>query len=293
MESNIILLIDDDETFAKNFTQELASISILVIHKRSEEKMEIVLKKYHHKLAAVILDIKCIIKENQITEDNSFLAKALKHLDQNYSHIPRYILTGDDSEFDRFKDYYTEEKLFLKTPQGIDSLCIQLKDCVENFSVVRLMRENSQVFEIFRSGKMDLNSEQLLIDKILKKGLSEKKFIEFKDICANIRSFQELIYKFINRRNAGVVPNHCFKPNGMIEFNPLMKHLSGNPSYPGRTPTTKVYQNNTICNLSNYIYWSCGEYIHENPNRDYEISDNTIKSLIYGLLELILWAKQY
>jgi hypothetical protein len=36
---------------------------------------------YAHKYAAVVLDIKCLLKDNQAKEDASFITAALKYLD--------------------------------------------------------------------------------------------------------------------------------------------------------------------------------------------------------------------
>src|SRR5581483_1666916 len=140
-------------------------------------------------------------------------------------------------------------------------------------------------------GKMNDTAEQLLIE-ILTKGLEEKDYRQFKGILANVRSMQEAVYKSINLRNVVVVPNNMFRPNGMIKFNELMRHLCGG-AIPPMHPNGRVYQTSTIYHLANSLYWSCGEYIHEDPNRTYFISEYTIKSLINNLLELIIWAKQY
>jgi hypothetical protein len=58
---------------------------------------------YAHKYAAVVLDIKCLLKDNQAKEDASFITAALKYLDSTIPRFPRFILTGDESEFDTLK----------------------------------------------------------------------------------------------------------------------------------------------------------------------------------------------
>jgi hypothetical protein len=181
--------------------------------------------------------------------------------------------------------------VFLKTPQDLEKLYLELADCIANSETLRIKRENLDVFQVFESGKMNGPAEQLLL-QILKDGPAEKEFGKFKGILANVRSMQEAIYKSIHARNTAVVPANLFRPNGMIKFNELMVHLNG---YPDRSyrPTRNVYQNPTVSQLANSLYWSCGEYIHEDPNRTYFISDYTVKSLINNLMELILWSKQY
>ncbi len=289
--NNNILLVDDKKDFADSFSREAAALEMCIIHKTNYEEMVDALSCSAHKLSAIILDIKCLMRRDQQIEHANFIPVALSYLDQNYVRIPRYVLTGDDTEFDRFKDLYIHEHIFLKTPEGLNALFEKLKYCVEHFHVARLMRENPILFRILGSGKMVGNSESLLIS-ILEDLWSDKPGYTVKGICTNIRSFHELIYKSINQRNKVVVPDRMFKPNGMIEFNKLMKYLSGNPDTQHR-PTTIVYQNNTISNLSNFIYWSCGEYVHEDPLRTYKIGRHAIESLTHGLIELTIWSDQY
>jgi hypothetical protein len=288
---NNILLIDDRDDFVQAFIQEADAMSVNTSHRKSFNGLKEVLPKYQHSFAAVVLDIKCLLKDDQEKEDAGFITVALSYLDQQLPNFPRYILTGDDNEFEKFKGYFQQEKVFLKTPQDLSKLLIELKYCVDNSNILRLKRENLEVFQIFESGKMNNAAESQLI-RILENGLKEKDYGKFKGILADIRSMQEGIYKSIRDRNSTVVPTNMFRSNGMIRFNDLMKHLNGNV-IPPTIPNRPVYQNPTIFQLANSLYWSCGEYIHEDPNRNYFISDYTIKALINSLLEILLWSKQY
>jgi len=288
---NSILLIDDRVDFATRLIQEAASKNISVAHRKSFVGLKEVLPKYEHNFAAVVLDIKCLLKDDQEIEEASFITVALSYLDQHIPKFPRFILTGDDIEFEKFKDYFKHEKVFLKTPQDLERLFTELKYCVDNSEVLRIKRDYSDVFELFIQNKMNNNSEIQLI-RILQNGISEADFGRFKGILVDIRSMQEAIYKSIRDRSPSVVPVNMFQPNGMIKFNLLMQHLCGG-SIPPNLPSGTVYQNSTIYQLANSLYWSCGEYIHEDPNRIYFVSKYTLSSLTYNLLELMLWSKQF
>ena len=287
---NNVLLVDDRDDFALQFVQDANPYAINISHKRSFDGLKEVLPKFQNNFAAVVLDIKCLLKDNQVKEEASFITVALKYLDETIPRFPRFILTGDDLEFEKFEGYFRHEKVFLKTPDGLLNLMNHLKECVDNSEVLKIKRANIGVFEIFANGIMNHSAEVQLI-KILKEGFTNKDYENFKGMLSEIRALQEGMYKSIARRNPTVVPASMFKPNGMIKFSQLMKHLDGNPQNGGATTT--IYQNNTISNLANSIYWSCGEYIHDDPNRIYFISDYTIKSLINGLMELLLWSKHY
>nr|WP_290222935.1 hypothetical protein [Trichocoleus desertorum] len=288
---NNIILIEDQEKFANQFVREARSKDINITHRKSLDGLKELLPVYEYKYAAVILDIKCLLHDEQEIEKADFIGAAMTYLDQTVPRFPRFILTGDDTEFEGLSKYYSSEKLFLKTPQDLDKLFADIQFCIENSEELRIKREYLSIFEIFENGWMDNQSEQQILE-IIKTGLTKRKRTQFKGILADIRSMQERIYKTINTKNKLVVPDGMFKPNGMIKFNNLMKHLSGNPDQSYKT-TSHAYQNQTIAQIANTIYWSCGEYIHEDPNRIYFISDNTIKSLTYGLLELMLWSKHY
>jgi len=288
---NNVLLIDDRDDFATQFVEYAESKNISVAHKKSFDGLKEVLPTFQHKFAAVILDIKCLLKEDQEKEDSNFIALALSYLDRNLALFPRFILTGDDKEFESIGRYFMQEKVFKKTPEDIEQLFCELKICIDNSEPLRIKRENISVFQLFTNGKMNSTAEIQLIN-ILKEGFNENEPSKFRGILANVRSMQENMYKSIHHRAPSVVPANMFKSNGMIEFNNLMKHLNGNPNNRYQ-PTTIVYQNNTVNYLAQSLYWSCGEYIHEDPNRTYFISNYTVKALINSLLELLIWSKQF
>ena len=258
---------------------------------KSLQGLKKLLPEYAHQFACVILDIKCLLTDDQAKEDASFIGDAMQYLDMNVPLFPRFILTGDQSEFDKLRGFYPKERMYLKTPDDQERLIAALEECINNSKIYKIKIAYEPVFEVFQQSKMN-NSAELTLLKIIEEGLLEKSFINFKAILVNVRALQENIYKSINARNNTVVPDRMFRSNGMIKFNDLMKHLNGNV-VPPAAPNRPVYQNPTIFNLSNSLYWSCGEYIHDDINRSYMISEYSVKSLIYNLMELIIWSKQY
>ena len=51
---------------------------------RSFEGLQKEMPKLHHKIAVVILDIKCLISDNQEVENEDFILTAITYLEQNY-----------------------------------------------------------------------------------------------------------------------------------------------------------------------------------------------------------------
>ena len=286
---NNVLLIDDDEDFKNTFQVKVQSESFTLFHKKSFEGLKEIMPKVHHKISAVILDIKCLIEDDQAIEDEKFIGVATKFLDLNYPRFPRIILTGDDDAFEGYKRYTDGESVFQKSPEGLNGVLEQLKYYSENSQILKIKRENLKVFELFEKEYYDANTERTLVSVLEKIG--EEDFQNFGGILRDVRALQETIYKVINTNNKLAVPDNMFRPNRMIKFNDLMKHLNGHPN--NYVPTATVYQNSAVYNLANGLYWTSGKYIHADPNETYVISNYTLRSLINALLELFIWSEQY
>lgn len=287
---NNVLLIDDDSDYKETFQVKAQSENFSLFHKKSFEGLQEIMPKVHHKIAAVVLDIKCLLKDDQAIENENFIGVATKFLDVNYPNFPRLILTGDDDAFEGYKKYTDGELVFQKTHNGLKELFEKLQYFANNSEVLRIKRENLIVFELFEKNYFDSNTEQTLISIL--KNIDENNFQNFGGILRNIRALQETIYKIINSKNNAVVPDNMIKSNGMIKFNELMKHLNGNPNSQF-IPSTVAYQNSAVFNLADCLYWTSGKYIHADPNESYFISNYTLKSLTNSLMELFIWSEQY
>lgn len=286
---NNILIVDDQKEFVDAFLTKMNAKGINVADARSFEGLQKQMPTIHHKIAVVILDIKCLINDNQEVENEDFIGTAITYLDQNYPKFPRIILTGDDESFVGFQRFYKNEQVFLKGQE--DELFARIKWYCDNSENLRIKREYHEIFEIFEKNLMDSTQEIQMLNVL--KNLNEKDSSKFKGILSDIRSMQEAIYKKINQKNKTIIPDNMLKTNGMIKWNSLMTHLIGNPSGNSRIPVNGSYKNQTIFNFADCLYWSCGQYIHTIPAESYMISQYALKSLIYNLLELLIWAKPY
>jgi hypothetical protein len=285
---NNILLIDDDEKFKLAFQVTTQAKGLSLIHKKSFAGLQEIMPKYHYAIAAVVLDIKCLMQDDQHKEDEGFIGAATKYLDVNFPGFPRIILTGDDDAFNGYKKFTSNEDVFQKTPDGIKGAVEKLIHLAENSQTLTLKRANLKVFELFETGLFNSTAEKTLIHIL--SNLEESNFAKYGGIFRDIRALQETIYKTINAKNKTVIPDIMFQPNGMVRFNQLMTHLSG---YPDRNfkPTTTVYQNSAVDNLANTVYWTCGKYIHADPKEIYLVSNYTLKSVAFAVMELFLWSK--
>lgn len=284
-----ILLIDDDSDFKESFKIEIQNQGLNLIHRRSFEGLQEIMPKHHNAITAIVLDIKCLISDDQAIENENFILTALKYLDTNFPNFPRIILTGDDDAFNHFKKFSEEENIYQKTPQDLTVAIEKLKEYSANSETIKITLEHPELFKIIRTNGYNQHAESTLIEIL--NNLSECSFAKFGGIFRDIRALQETIYKTINTHNKTVIPDHFIRSNGMIDFNPLMSHLSGTPVKHKATST--IYQNPAVFNLADALYWICGQYIHAEPNETYYISNYTIKSAANNLFELILWSKQY
>lgn len=290
---NKILIVDDDVVFVEKFNQRALKNGFELFETNSLEQLKVKIKEVEHKIGAIILDIKCLLTDDQIIEDRAFISQALSFLDINYRHIPRVILTGDTNEFDNLQTLYPQEKLFLKQPEGFEKLFIELQYSCDNVDMLKIKAQHHDILEIFEEGLMDSTLEAQILNIL--KNLNEKDTSKFGGILRDVRAMQEAIYKKINQKNKAIVPDSMIQLNGMIKWNELMKHLIGKSSETNcvkqRIPDTSAYKNQTIFNFADSLYWSCGQYIHTTP--PYMISQYALKSLIYNLLELLIWAKPH
>lgn len=291
---NGILIVDDEKEFLNEFKELASGKGYQVKAVRSFDGLKKEMPQFHQKISVVILDIKCLLTDDQEIEDIAFISTALRFLDMNYPNFPRMILTGDDSAFEDFSTINNNEDVYLKTPDDLEEIFEKIKYYADNSEDLKIRREYADIFQIFENGLMD-SAQEIQILNILKQE-NEKDPTKFKGIIADIRSVQEIIYKKINENNKAVVPDSMIR-NNMIQFNDLMHYLNGSPTNSKgkkiRIPTNSSYQNSTIFNLADSLYWACGEYIHEELNRPYMISNMALKSLIFNLMELLIWSKQY
>ncbi|MDO9254913.1 MAG: hypothetical protein Q7U54_05305 [Bacteroidales bacterium] len=290
---NNVILIDDDLHF-KDLFQVKAEEQVnplRLIYRNSFDGLKEVMPKHLRQVIAVVLDVKCMMSEDQVKEDEGFIGTALTYLDTNCPGFPRIILTGDDESFTHLPKFFQNELIFQKTPTGLTDAFNQLNFFRENSIDIQIRNDHQIVFSLFKENYYLANDEVTLLNVLNKKEVSD--FASFGGILRDIRALQETIYKTINKKSKAVVPDSVFKSNGMIDFNKLMRHLNGNPLSQGKPATSQIFQNSAIFNLSNSLYWTSGKYIHSDPAETYFISNYTIKAMSNSLMELFIWSEGY
>jgi len=250
---------------------------------------------------AVILDglfFKTADHQGTIIDDSAFgeVAKLLGELKVQSKIIPWFIYSGQpsfvktkNSFVELFKDEaFANGKVFDKNKdQDFIELLREIKKEADKNPERIIKIKNPEIFSIFDEGILCVDVESQLIS-LFKKHTYDNR-AELKAILTNIRSIQESI--FLKLEGIKVLPK-LDKPNQKIT------HLSGNVKKDldrKYNPSSTVYQTSEIENLQKWIYFTCGTHIHHLVNAHYTgevISNYAVKSMFYGLLELLLWFKK-
>ncbi|MBB4081104.1 hypothetical protein GGR28_003751 [Lewinella aquimaris] len=288
---NKIILIEDRLDFAQNFITESAKNGYAVVHGRSYERLTEILKVHGFDSVCIVLDIKAYLREDDEVERPEFIGRALTLLNKEYPELFRVIFTADEDEFTSLKRTFNTEKIFLKTPEGLRDLWLIINETISGLELSRLEKTYEAVINVFNNGYLNDTGKRLFY-QIIQTDIASLSQTRYGGHLRDMRTLQELIYKTINGVKPQIIGADMFKGDGMIDFNKLMNHLSGNRNPRNRfRPTTTVYQNSTIEHAARTIYRSCGEYVHYDPNQ-YTLSVHTLTALRGLISELILWSEK-
>jgi hypothetical protein len=247
------------------------------------------LKKNYRLYDGILLDAKFFDNEDDEagTEDLAALNSAKEELLQLPTKFEMFVLTGqaqlfEDKTFNSFVPKYFRKGI----AEDINRLFIEIKQAADKQPDTRIRHENQEVFSIFYEGYLSEYVE-LQVLELIKAPLPTNR-VEIKSMLTNIRSIHESC--LLQLEAIGVLPD------AQAGFSHVIRHLSGNKNSANNyKPTTKEYQNDAIENLHKWLYFTCGKYIHnlrDENYQDYMISKYAVESLRSGLLELLLWFKK-
>jgi hypothetical protein len=285
---NSILLIDDRKDFIEAFTADCTAKGYGLYSKRSLAGLKELMPALHHKIACVILDIKCLHTEDQEIEDPSFITSAITYLDQNFAKFPRLILTGDDVEYDQIKKYYKDEDVFLKTTEDKDRLFLKIMHYINNSDELRIRRQNLEAFDAFKPGLIEEKKGTTFYQlfKLAEDGLFEKNDFN------TIREILEDVLLWANSN--GLIPNSCIKSDGRPNLEWSYRYLSGlavnlqNGSEPIQASNSILPQH--ISRTMEMVKQNSSILSH---SYNFKVSINAFKATLFGLAEILVWCKDY
>lgn len=285
---NNLLLIDDREDFTKGFTEDCAAKGYALYSKRSLAGLKELMPAIHHKIACVVLDIKCLHTEEQEIEDPSFITSAITYLDQNFAKFPRMILTGDDKEYEQIKKYYKDEDVFLKTTEDKDRLFAQIKYYVDNSDSLRIRRLNPEPFEAFKTGIIQESKSTTFCSllQVAESGLYKKEHFNI------IRELTEEVFIWTN--SVGLLPNACIKSDGRPNLEWSYRYLSGLavtiPPTGGTTYQSVSVLPPHVSRTLEMVKQNSSILSHTYPEK---FTLNAYKATVFGLAEILVWCKDY
>ncbi|HLO55524.1 MAG TPA: hypothetical protein VK169_14620 [Saprospiraceae bacterium] len=284
---NNILLIDDRKDFIEAFTADCTARGYALYARRSLAGLKELMPTLQHKIACVVLDIKCLHTEDQEIEDPSFLPSAITYLDQNFAKFPRMILTGDDKEYDQIKKYYIDEDIFLKTPEDKDRLFIKIKYYIDNSDELRIKRLNPEPFEAFKPGIIQENKSSILLNliRIEESGLFQKNDFN------TIRDLLEDVLMWLNLK--GLLPSQCIKTDGRPNLDWSLRYLAGlHVDLPNgstiKAPTAVLTKHVSRC--AEAVKQIASIFSHTYNEK---VTLNAYRAALYSLSEVLVWCKDY
>jgi hypothetical protein len=253
-------------------------------------------KEYH----AVLLDglfFKNKDDTGDVKSQKAFgeVAKVLSDFKAKGIIIPWFIYSGQKS-FVKEKNVlvdvladgaFANGKIFDKNKdEDFVELCNEIKIEADKLPITIAKNKYSDIFEIFELGYLPDSVEENILDLLIKPLPQNNS--EFKAVLTNIRSIHESC--FLKLTSIRVIPRN------ITSVSQKFKHLSGNVRKDNNwQPTSEVYQSKEILKLNEWIYYTCGTYLHylENEHNDgYMISNYAVESLRSGLFEILLWFKK-
>jgi hypothetical protein len=290
MRCNILWIDDQHEDQTAFKTLALSQGLKLFPFKVSKEGMAYY-ENNSSKFDGIILDAKVFDESEDEVPETDGLMKSVFRLKeiQHKRYIPFFVFTGqaDLLTNDQFAKMLPDVKIFKK---GIDNekLFLEIKRRVEESPNTAIRIDNRELFSVFDNGYLDHEVEGQVLS-IFSRSIPNDRS-QLKAVLVDIRSVHESC--LIKLEELSVIPD------SQASFNQIMKHLSGNKIKGSNNlyvATTKEYQNDAIENLNKWIYYTCGKYIHNLKNENYNgyiISNYAVESLKQGLYEVLIWLKK-
>jgi hypothetical protein len=295
-----ILLIDDETDFCKSLQTYARlkgfEISFYTNYDDGFKSLENEQVNY----SGVILDARCYKNKNdetlRETKDSAVfysINKIRELLNKINLHIPFCVNTGfsalfrDNIEamgimvFDKLKDR--------------DTMLEWLREEIARIPENKIRSEFPDVFEVFRLGYLDRKSETILLKIIIS---LNKEYTDIEDFLFNpVRQILESLYRELNKFDDRLIPGAGINyERNKVNLTWCMLRLSNGAEF--RDPVTKSL---VVKSIEPPLPPALGSILHTvtkivstKSHADKSATHSyLIKSVVYGLLEILLWYKSY
>lgn len=284
-----VLFIDDKEDEMVEFKTLARQNRILIrtSHTSAESGLE-ELSSNVSRYDAVILDARAFRKKDQVsgTESIGSLRDCINGINaierDTKRKIPYCVYTGymESIDWDAWED---DIQVFIKGDQQAD-LFAYLKEEVKKIPESNIIREFSDVFELFDEGHLDLDYRDRLLFVLM--NYESRQPRELEGAITQTRKILEGLYKRLHAM--GRLPDDVV-PRGRPNLEWCYRFVSGMPVNDLTVPGAIVPE---------HISWQL-KAIKENSSaagaHDYEesIHNFTLKTMVFALLDVLLWFKKF
>ena len=299
---NVLLLDDDKDDILPELKLSAKSNRVLIKEalKYANEGIDYI-KKNHSEIDAIILDGFFLSEPGSSKKKNlqalkDTVEELKKLLYRENLNIPYCVLTGyleDISDDSLLSDI----EVFRKGDDN-KKMYSYLRNEVAKNPVYQIKNEFEEVFELFDSNLLPEDKEPDLVE-ILKKLKSKAKY-NADDAFNPIRKMYEVLIielhdqAFESNKNQDIVPEKLFNQKGDLSILWSWFYLSGkNVEHHGSVIILKRPESvwpSHIANLTRGMIEIFQENSHDYPE---DVHHYTYKSVVYALLELMLWYKEF
>jgi hypothetical protein len=291
-----ILWVDDEHEVMPAFKRLALDYDLKLVPFKSLEAGMAELEKNIVLYDGVLLDAKFFEKEDDIpdTEDTDYVHRAKERILQLPKKFDIHILTGQAEAFDSrtFKQAFT--KVFRKgISDDEDAMFNSLKVTAEGQLDFQIRNEYKRVFEIGNEKYLGSKIYEPIIN-LLKQIKSTNDFEPTKDNLLPLRKIIE--NSFDKLFELGIIPEEIYKAG----LNPIVKFLSNNKNNSGYS-AVKDFMHPSMAYFFDNLVFITQDSQHDKKglklNVDEYISNikspYLFKSLVFQLLDYLIWLKQF
>lgn len=291
-----ILWVDDEHEGMPAFKRLAFDYDLKLVPYKSLEAGMAELEKNLVLYDGVLLDAKFFEKEDDIpdTEDTDYVHRAKERILQLPKKFDLHILTGQAEAFDSNDFKKAFKKVFKKgISDDEDALFNSLKITAEGQLDFQIRHEYKRVFEVSDDKYLGSKINEPLIN-LLKQAIVTNDFELTKDSLLPLRKIIE--NSFDRLFELGLIPEEIYKAG----LNPTVKFLCNNKNNSGYS-ITKDFMHPSIAYFFNNLVFITQDSQHDKKGLKLNIdeyitnikSPYLFKSLVFQLLDYLIWLKQF
>lgn len=259
--------------------------------------MKMLTEKGNQYYDGIIVDACGKINEDDSIDRVGHITEAYKELNQLNLGLPIVIFTGESKRYSplTIEELCSSWDVFQKgNPEVRKKMFELLVEKSKHKKDNIIARQNSDVFEVFDKGYLDLNTKKKLLDCI--KRMNSNDNLEIIKTIHLLRHLIEAICKAINKVDNRMVPNDFFpvrKPGKEpeVDFRGIQWHLRGRRNKETKKDEGTIYvpYDSIEDRFIDLIYTVVSDYgSHDNVK---QVPGYVLPILTYAMLNHLLWFK--